>query len=67
MRDRNRSGRAQAQEPLAREVIEMLKKVRQKVVRLFLATAIGLMLLGAPTVIPTYAGDCPIASSSGGC
>lgn len=35
----------------------MLKSLRAKLARLFLATAVAVMLIGNPSVMPAYAGD----------
>jgi hypothetical protein len=41
----------------------MLKSLRAKIVRLLLATAVAIILIGSPSVIPAYAGDCGTGGS----
>jgi hypothetical protein len=41
----------------------MLKAVRRKIVRLLLATAVAIILIGPPSVTPAYAGSCGTSGS----
>lgn len=41
----------------------MLKSLRAKLVRLLLATAVAVILIGTPSVLPAYAGDCATSGS----
>jgi hypothetical protein len=41
----------------------MLKSLRARFIRLLLATAVAAILIGSPSAIPVYAGDCGTGGS----